>query len=452
MARTQSHADTRDKNGATPATMIKDGEALELRERYVMPLPGPMYSTPLELARGQGQFVYDKDGAKYLDAFAGVATISIGHCHPYFVEKIHDQMKELFHTSPIYVHPQLGRYAMRLIERVRAANPELEMCFFTNSGAEANELAAMLAKNYTGSHEFVALRHAYHGRTMMAAALTGQAAWRHSMPYPSGVVHAMANYAYRRPRGMTAQDFTAFCVQDFKNQIETSTSGRIAAFYAEPINGVGGVITPEPAYFPAVYEIVKKAGGLWVSDEVQTGVYRTGGSFLGIEKWGVKPDIVTMAKGLGNGYPIGAVVTTRNIADAMKGKPHFNTFGGSPVQMAAANAVLDVLEMEKIPDNVTVVGAKLLKGLKEIESRSRWAGEARGKGLMLGLELVKDKETKEPATQEAVRVLDLMKDRKVLIGRGGICGNVLRIKPPLCFTAKDVDVLLSALEDSLKSL
>ena len=452
MTRAQSHPAIRSKDGAVPATMLKDGEALELRDRYVMPLPGPMYSTPLEVARGQGQFVYDKDGRKYLDAFAGVATISIGHCHPYFVEKIHEQMKEFFHTSPIYVHPQLGRYAMRLIERVRSANPELEMCFFTNSGAEANELAAMLAKNYTGSHEFVALRHAYHGRTLMAAALTGQAAWRHSMPYPFGVVHAMANYAYRRPRGMTAQDFTAFCVQDFKNQIETSTSGRIAAFYAEPINGVGGVITPEPAYFPAIYEIVKSSGGLWVSDEVQTGVYRTGGNFLGIEKWGVKPDIVTMAKGLGNGYPIGAVVTTRKIAEAMKGKPHFNTFGGSPVQMAAANAVLDVLEMENIPEHVTAVGAKLHKGLKEIESRSRWAGEARGKGLMLGLELVKDKETKEPATQEAVKVLDLMKDRKVLIGRGGLYGNVLRIKPPLCFAEKDVDVLIEALEDSLKQL
>lgn len=421
-------------------TPLPTEEVAALRAKYVMPLPAPMYAKPLQILRGQGQFVYDEKGRKYLDGFAGVATVSIGHSHPHWLAKIKAQMDRYFHTTSLYLHPSLGAFAQRLVGKVKNANPELEVCFFTNSGSEANELAALVAKNHTGSHEFVALRHAYHGRTLMTMALTGQANWRHSTPYGQAVSFAEANYTYR------GHDWKN-CIVDLNETIRTGTSGKIAGFYAEPINGVGGVITPEPAYFPAAYELVKKAGGLFIADEVQTGMGRTGKKFLGIEHWGVKPDIVTMAKGLANGYPIGAVITTRAIASAMKGKLHYNTFGGSPVQMAAAGATLDVIERERLADNAQEVGSHLIKKLQAIKDAR--IGEVRGKGLMIGVELVKDAKAKAPHTELAVKLLDLAKDAGLLIGKGGLEGNVLRIKPPLCLTKADADFIAGTLEDCL---
>ncbi len=423
-----------------------------LRQRHVLPLPGPMYSTPIQIVRGQMQYLFDEKGRKYLDAFAGVATVSIGHCHPHWLSKIEEQMRQYFHTTPLYLHPSLGAFAKRLAGKLHAANPELEVCFFTNSGSEANELAALIAKNFTGCHDFVALRHAYHGRTLMTMALTGQSNWRHSTPYGQSVHFAKACYTYRRPEGQTPRQFAASCVDDLADLIKTSTPGKIAAFYAEPINGVGGVITPEPEYFPGAYEAVKKAGGLFIADEVQTGVGRTGKTFTGIEKWGVRPDIVTMAKGLGNGYPIGAVITTRRIAEAMKGKLHYNTFGGGPVQMAAAGAVLDVLEKEKLADNAAEVGSYLMGRLKKLERESAHVGEARGMGLMIGVEIVKDQKRKEPAPELAAKLLDLTKERGLLIGKGGLAGNVLRVKPPLCVTRRDADFAADVLQESLAAL
>ena len=422
-------------------TLVDDVAAL--REKHVMPLPGPMYTQPVQIVRGRMQYVFDETGKKYIDGFAGVATVSIGHCHPHWLSKIKAQMDEYYHTPALYLHPNLGKYAQRLVGKVKAANPELEVCFFTNSGSEANDLAALIAKNHTGSHDFIALRHAYHGRTLMTMALTGQASWRHTTPYGQSVAFAKTNYPYRGVGWKEAVD-------DLAELVRTSTGGKLAAFYAEPINGVGGAITPEPEYFAAACEVVKKAGGLFLADEVQTGVYRTGPKFLGIENWGVRPDIVTMAKGLGNGYPIGAVVTTRKIADSMKGKLHYNTFGGGPVQMAAADAVLDVLEKDKLGENARAVGDHLRTRISRLKDER--IGEARGMGLMIGVELVKDAKRKEPNPELALKVLDAMKDRGVLIGKGGLSGNVLRIKPPLCLSREDADAIAGALEESLKVL
>jgi alanine-glyoxylate transaminase/(R)-3-amino-2-methylpropionate-pyruvate transaminase len=416
-------------------------ESAALREKHVIQLPAPMYAKPVQIVKGRGQFVFDETGRKYLDGFAGVATVSIGHSHPHWLSKIKEQMDEYFHTPSLYLHPSLGLFAERLVKKLQPANPELQCAFFTNSGSEANDLAALIAKAATGGHEFVALRHAYHGRTLMTMALTGQATWRHSTPYGQAVSFAESNYTYR---GHTWQH----AVADLEEVIKTSTSGKIAAFYAEPINGVGGTIVPEPEYFKAAYDVVKKAGGLFVADEVQTGVGRTGTHFLGIQNWGVKPDIVTMAKGLGNGYPIGAVITTRKIADAMKGKLHYNTFGGGPVQMAAAGATLDVIENENLQENARVVGNHLMDLLKKIKDPR--IGEVRGMGLMIGVELVKDPKTKEPNTDLAVKVLEATKDAGVLIGKGGLWGNVLRIKPPLCITKGDGEAISAAIEDALK--
>lgn len=419
-------------------------EVAALRAKHILPLPGPMYTRPVQIVRGRLQYLYDEKGKKYLDGFAGVATVSIGHCHPHWLKKIQEQMREYFHAPALYLHPSLGLYAQRLLKLAQTANPELDMCFFTNSGSEANELAALIAKNFTGSQEFVALRHSYHGRTLMTMALTGQSNWRHSTPYGQSVSFAEANYVYRGYRWKE-------CLDDLQQTIRCATPGRIAAFYAEPINGVGGVITPEPEYFPGAYEIVKKAGGLFIADEVQTGVYRTGNDFLGIQKWGVRPDVVTMAKGLANGYPIGCVLTTREIAQAMNGKLHYNTFGGGPVQMAAAGAVFDVMEKENLPKNAHEVGTYLIAKLKKLAEKDPHVGEVRGMGLMIGVELVKDKKNKEPAPELALKVLDSTKDRGLLIGKGGLSGNVLRIKPPLCITKKDADFLVEVLEESLRA-
>jgi alanine-glyoxylate transaminase/(R)-3-amino-2-methylpropionate-pyruvate transaminase len=416
-------------------------EVAALRAKHILPLPAPMYSKPLQIVKGRMQFVFDEKGKKYLDAFAGVATVSIGHSHPHFVAKLTEQIGEYFHTPALYMHPSLGLYAQRLLKKVKAANPDLDVCFFTNSGSEANELAALIAKNHTGSHEFVALRHSYHGRTLMTMALTGQSNWRHSTPYGQSVYFAQTNYVYRGVNSKMA-------LADLSDGIKTNTSGKIAAFYAEPINGVGGCITPEPDYFKEAYEIVRKHGGLCIADEVQTGLGRTGKKFLGIEQWGAKPDIVTMAKGLGNGYPIGCVITTQEIAASMKGKLHYNTFGGSPAQMAAAGAVLDVYEKESLGENAHEVGTYLLERLRNI--RSPLIGDVRGMGLMIAVELVKDKKTKEPNLDAAVRMLDLTKDAGLLIGKGGLNGNILRIKPPLCFSKSDADFTAEVIENALK--
>lgn len=422
------------------------------REEHLLPSTVHYYRKPVQIVKGRLQHLFDEQGRRYLDCFAGVCTISIGHCHPKWVKAIQDQAAELYHTTTIYLQPQLVRMARRLVEKVKPANPKLEVCFFTNSGCEATELAAILAKNYTGRHEFVALRHSFHGRTLMAMSMTGQSIWRHSTPYAFGVYHAPANYTYRRPEGTTPRQYAELCARELEEIIKYSTSGKIAAYIAEPIAGFGGVITPEPEYYPAAYEAVKRAGGLYISDEVQTGVGRTGDKFLGIEQWGVKPDMVTMAKGLGNGYPLGAVITTREVAESMRGKTHFNTFGGGPVAMAAGLAVLDVLDEEKLPRNAAVVGAYLKERLSKLKDRFEPVGDVRGMGLMLGVEIVKDKKSKEPAPDKLLELMERAKDRGVLLGKGGMAGNVIRIKPPLCFSKKDADELVGVLEESLKGL
>lgn len=424
-------------------------EIAELRAKYLLPSTMTYFSEPVNIVKGEMQYVYDDRGKKYLDAFSAVVTISVGHCHPDIVPKIQKQVGELQHMTTLYYHPTIVLYAKKLAEVSRKANPDLEVSFFTNSGCEANELAALLAKNYTGRQEFICLRHSFHGRTLMAMSFTGQSVWRHSMPYVFGVYHAPANYTYRRPSGTTPSQYAKMCADEVEEIIKYSTSGKIAAFIAEPIQGFGGVIDPEPEYFPRVYEIVKKYGGLFIADEVQTGFGRTGEKFFGIEQWGVKPDIVTMAKGIGNGVPLGGVITTREIAESMRGKVHFNTYGGNPVSMTAGLAVLETIEKYNYAHNAQVVGKYLKEKLQELAKKHKIIGDVRGKGLMLGFELVKDRQTKEPAAKELLRLMDLCKERGVLIGKGGMLGNTVRIKPPLCITKEDADLIANVLDDSL---
>lgn len=282
----------------------------------------------------------------------------------------------------------------------------------------------------------------------MTIALTGQCNWRNNQPYPVGVSFAPTDYAYRF-EGPAAQS-TKASLKGLAETLKTCTSGKIAAFFAETIMGVGGAITPGPEYFAEAAALAHKHGGLFVCDEVQAGVGRTGKHYFGIQHWGAKPDILVMAKGLGNGYPIGAVITTPEIAASVKGLLHYNTFGGGPMAMAAASAVMDIVESEDLAGNAARVGARLKAGLDQIAERSPNVGEVRGMGLMLGVELVKDKKTKEHAPELALAVVERMKDLGVLVGKGGLEGTTIRIKPPLCFTDADARRVCAAFEQALK--
>ncbi|MDX6769564.1 MAG: aspartate aminotransferase family protein, partial [Elusimicrobiota bacterium] len=310
-------------------TAVKAPSAAEtaaVRAKHLLPLPGPMFKKPVQIVSGRMQFLYDENGKEYLDGFAGVATVSIGHSHPHFVSKLKAQIDELQHNPPLYLHPSVGAFAKRLADKAKTVNPDMDVCFFTNSGSEANELAVFLAKAYTGRHEFVAVQRSYHGRTQMTVALTGQHNWRNLQPFPPGVSFAPTDYAYRFDG--TPEQSTAAAIKGLEQTILTNSGGKIAGMFAETILGVGGLITPGPGYFKAAVDLVHKYGGLFVSDEVQAGVGRTGKHYFGIQHWGAKPDIIVMAKGLGNGYPIGAVITTQEVAKAVAGKLHYNTFGG----------------------------------------------------------------------------------------------------------------------------
>lgn len=421
-------------------------EIRKMREEYLLPSTQSYFTEPVEIVRGEMQYVYDAAGKRYLDGFGAVVTISVGHCHPEIIPRVVKQVQTLQHMTTLYYHPVIAIYAKTLAGVMPG---DLKVSFFTNSGTEATELAALLAKNYTKQQEFIAVRHSFHGRTLMSMTLTGQSAWRHSLPYVFGVSHAPAGYCYRCPYSLAYPACDLVCAKQVEEIIKYSTSGHIAAFIAEPIQGFGGVVCPPKEYFGIIYEIVRRYGGICISDEVQTGFGRTGDKMWGIEQWGCVPDIITMAKGIGNGIPLGGVTTTRPIAESMRGKVHFNTYGGNPVSMTQGLAVLDVIAKHNYPRNARAMGDLLIDGLKGLQKKHRLIGDVRGKGLMLGVELVRDRKTKEPAAKETLRLMDLCKERGLLIGKGAMAGNVVRIKPPMCIDKGDVEFILRTLDEGL---
>ncbi|HZL87230.1 MAG TPA: aspartate aminotransferase family protein [Pirellulaceae bacterium] len=423
-------------------------EVLALRKKYLMPGILTYYQEPLLIAEGHMQYVWDESGKRYLDAFAGVVTVSVGHCHEHVVQKVREQVGKLQHTTTLYIHPHVGQLAQRLAEKMPAGS-DLEKTYFTNSGSEANEIAILTAREHTGNAEVISLRGGYHGGTQGTMGLVAVGTWKYKSNPTVDVKHALPAYCYRCPLGLTYPSCDVKCARDIESLIQTETSGQIAAFIAEPIQGVGGVVTPPPEYFSIVYEIVRRYGGLCIADEVQTGLGRTGKKFWGFENWGVVPDAVTMAKGLGNGTAIGAMVTRPEISAALSHRVHFNTFGGNPVAMTYGLATLEVIESQGIQENALRVGAHLKSRLLELAERHALIGEVRGMGLMLGVELVRDRATKEPATAETAAVLELAKDRGLLLGKSGLYGNVLRIKPPMCLTKDDADFVADCLDEIL---
>ena len=423
-------------------------EVLALRREYLTPGLLTYYREPLLVVEGHMQYLWDESGKQYLDGFAGIVTVSVGHCHPKIVEAVRAQVGRLQHTTTLYLHPTIGLFGKELAEHMPGGSG-LSVSYFTNSGSEANELAILMSRESTGNHEVISLRNGYHGGTQGTMGLTAVGTWKFKSNPSWNVKHATPGYCYRCPYGLEYPSCDLKCARDVEDLIRHETAGDVACFIGEPIQGVGGTVTPPPEYFGIVYEIVRKHGGLCVADEVQTGFGRTGSTFWGFENWGVTPDLVTMAKGIGNGAPLGACVTRPEVARVMKNRVHFNTFGGNPISMTQGLATLEVIDSEGIQENVRLVGGHLKAKLVDLQDRRPLIGEVRGMGLMLGVELVRDRLSKEPASAETLEVLELCKDRGLLIGKGGLHGNVLRIKPPMCLGRDDADFLVDCLDEVL---
>jgi 4-aminobutyrate aminotransferase-like enzyme len=394
-----------------------------------------MYETPLVLSEGSGVWVRDPEGGEYLDLFAGILTTSVGHCNPRVHEAAVAQMSRLGHISTLYAHEMQGEAARTL---ARIAPGRLKRTFFTNSGTEAIETALMMACVATGRSEIVALRLAYHGRSFMASSVTAHSGWRPLATPVAGIKHALSPNSYRCPfRQPCDETCVDRFVADLEEVIVTTTNGRPAAFIAESIQGVGGYLVPPAGYFAKAAEVIRHYGGLLIVDEVQTGFGRTGSHWFGIEHHGVEPDIMVMAKGIANGAPVGATMTTDEIAQAWSGKT-ISTFGGNPVTMAQLCATQDELRTHDAPENARARGEQLRAGLLALQCRHPWMGDVRGMGLMQAVEIVRDPASKEPDLERTKRLLEATREEGVLIGVGGLHGTVVRIGPSLLITEPEM--------------
>jgi 4-aminobutyrate aminotransferase len=407
------------------------------------------YSEPLTIVDGEGARLRDDQGNEYLDGFAGICTNTLGYGDTEVAQAVADQAKKLIHISTLYLNEPM----LDLAEKVAEIAPDgMTKSFFSNSGTEANETAALCARTFKGSSDFIALEHAYHGRSLFTVALAGQSQWRNFGPQMPHVAFAPTPYCYRCPLNLQYPTCEIACAKAVKNVVETQTNGAPAAMIAETISGVGGIVTPPDEYFKVLQETLAPYGTLLIADEVQAGWGRLGDGFFGMpSSYGVVPDMITSAKGLGSGLPIGITITRPELADAFKG-PHINTFGGNPISTRGARVTIEQIEKRDLIANCKKQGNAMLVGLREMQARFPIIGDVRGKGLMIGVELVKDRKTKEVAPEAATKMLEEMRKRKVLIGKGGKWGNVLRIQPPFIFDANDVTEFLKAAQESFATL
>ncbi len=424
-------------------------EILALRKQHLSPAIFHYYKSPIMIVQGHQQYLFDETGRRYLDGIGGIVTVSVGHCHPEVTKAAQEQQQTIVHTTTLYLNPQVALFAQELAAKMPG---DLKVCYFVNSGSEANDLAIMMSRAATGNYDVLALRNGYHGGSPGAMALTSHHTWKFNVPHTFGVQHAVLPDLYRGPFGSQDAQAGSKYAQEIRNLIQFGTSGQVAAFIAETIQGVGGTVPLPSGYLREAYTHVRAAGGLCIADEVQTGFGRTGTHYWGFETQGVIPDIVTMAKGIGNGCPLAAVVTTPAIAKALANRIHFNTFGGNPVSCAQGRAVLRVIDQERLQENSHARGEQLKAGLLGLSRKHQLIGDVRGLGLMLGVELVTDRATKEPASAQCAAVFEKCKELGLLIGKGGLMGNTLRIKPPMCITAADADFLVDVVDCALASV
>jgi len=406
--------------------------------------------SPPAVSEAEGSTITDIDGREYLDCFSGISVTNLGHSNEKVNERAIEQIKK-------YVHVCTYKYqvpvAVKLAKKLAGITPEgLQKTFFGNSGAEAIETAVKLSRKSTGKHELIALMCSFHGRTLGTLSLTGQAARRrYDMgPYLSSVSFSPAPYCYRCPFDKEYPECDMSCARFLEHVIDYSSSGEVAAFIAEPILGEGGIIVPPDEYFTIVKDILEDREIKFIADEVQTGFARTG-EFFGIENYDVEPQLMTMAKGIANGYPISACTTTRAVGDSFEPGDHLSTFGGNPVSAAASLGTIEEILENDIAERSAEKGDILQKRLREMKEDQEIIGDVRGKGLMIGIELVKN-DDKEPAVEEATKVKKKMKEKDVLIGQGGVSGSVLRIQPPLIITEEQIDSLLNGLQDCFENV
>jgi len=410
-------------------------EILEIEKKYLAPAVGHYYEDPVLFVDGKGAVLKDSSGKEYIDLFAGICTTITGYNHPKYVATIQWQAERLVYTSSLY---STIPYAV-LVKQLAAIAPKgLSQSFIVNSGSEANEAALTMARKYTGNPYIIACQRGYHGRTTLARELSS-AGWRtFSEAHPPGVRFTPYGYCYRCPFGKEHPDCDMECAHYLREVIRTQTNKAIAAFIAEPIQGVGGIVQPPAEYFQIVHEIVKEYNGIYISDEVQTGFGRTGGRWWGIQHTGVEPDIITMAKGFGSGIPIGGFISRPEIAVDYTVTDAFATFGGNPLSCAAAVAVIEIIREENYLEKAAKLGALLKKNMEELKEDHKIIGEVRGQGMMLGIELVRDQSTKEPAIQELLTVMEACREKGLLIGKGGLDNNVIRLQPPLELTKEHI--------------
>ncbi|XP_008060864.1 alanine--glyoxylate aminotransferase 2, mitochondrial isoform X2 [Carlito syrichta] len=439
---------------------------LEIHKQHLSPVVTAYFQKPLLLHQGHMEWLFDAEGNRYLDFFSGIVTVSVGHCHPKVNTIAQKQLGRLWHTSTVFFNPSIHEYA----EKLSALLPEpLKVIFLTNSGSEANDLAMLMARAHTNNIDIISFRGAYHGCSPYTLGLTNVGPYKMQLPSGMGCQSTMCPDVFRGPWGgshcrdspvQTIRKCSCApdcCqakdqyIEQFKDTLNTSVAKSVAGFFAEPIQGVNGVVQYPKGFLKEAFELVRERGGVCIADEVQTGFGRLGSHFWGFQTHDVLPDIVTMAKGIGNGFPMAAVVTSPEIAKSLaKCLLHFNTFGGNPVACAIGSAVLAVIKEENLQENSQEVGTYMLLKFAKLRDEFEIVGDIRGKGLMIGIEMVQDKMSRQPLSREEVnQIHEDCKNMGLLIGRGGIFSQTFRIAPSMCITKPEVDFAVDVLRSAL---
>jgi len=437
-----------------PYTGPSKAEVMATRRAHMSPAQVTLYGDdPFLMASGYMQYAFDEENRRYLDLFGGIVTVGVGHAHPRTVKAAYEQMQRVSHTCTLYLNDQTTMYTKELADRLP---DHLSSVFVVNSGSEANDLAALLARLYTGNSTMMSVRNGYHGMSGTSMGLTQHGSWKYNVPAPANMITTAAPNMYRGQfrlsDGLTPEECTDRYVADVAEVLAHSVSSAgMAGFVCEPIHGVGGTVDLPPGYLDRVYKLIRGAGGVCIADEVQTGFARTGSHYWGFERAGVLPDIVVMAKSIGNGAPLAAVATTPEIAATLARASYFNTYGGNPVSSAIGREVLRIIDDEGIQRNCAERGEQYLTGLRKLQAKYPTnIGDVRGAGLMLGLELVTDPETKEPNAKLCTDTINRARDYGILLGKGGLLGNVWRVKPPMCVTKEDADFSLEVFDRILQ--